>query len=60
MAPDRESQTSRLAKAEAANQIASTRSMYRTTFCEKVVSEAKRMAEEFRTDPEWESLFKIV
>jgi len=56
MAPDREIQT--LAKAEVANRIASTRSIYRTTYCEKVMSEAERMAEKLTKDPEWVLLFK--
>ena len=51
MAPDRESRISRLAKAEAANQ------MYRTTYCKKVVSEAKQMVEWLTNDPEWLSFF---
>jgi len=56
MAPDRQIET--LAKAETANQIASTRSIYRTTYCEKVVSDAERMVEKFKKDLVWSTIEK--
>jgi len=58
MAPNRAIQTSEgRAKESTADRIASTRSLYRIAYCEKVVSEVEKMADQFQQDPKWAAIF---